>query len=247
MGGWLGNSVLVMAELRAVRSRVMGGSVAGADAGVLRCAQNDTFKLKGGLEGIYSRSAREKSGFLWGMERKSKSKGNGNGDGKSKGNCEARERQGKTKSNNNSQYGVFRCAQNDTTLWIGGGAGRRGGRSAGKPSAGRPVGEGLLGGGDAHGEVDGGGGVGEGSDGDEVDAGFGVGADGFEVHVAGGFDGRFGEAGADLGYGLFDLFGCHVVEQDGFGAAGDGLLEFFGGADFYLDDLAGLAVLRGPW
>ena len=39
--------------------------------------------------------------------------------------------------------------------------------------------------------------------------------------------------------------GRHVVEQDGLGAAGDGLFEFERGADFDLDDLAGLAAGEG--
>ena len=41
---------------------------------------------------------------------------------------------------------------------------------------------------------------------------------------------------------LGDFLGGHVVEQDGVGVAGDGLLEFDGRADFDLDDLAGLAA-----
>src|ERR1019366_6153953 len=86
---------------------------------------------------------------------------------------------------------------------------------------------------------------GEGADGDEVDSGFGVVADGLEVHVAGGFNGGVGQAFADEFEGCGDFFGGHVVEQDGVGAAGDGLIEFDGSADFDLDGLAGLAAGEG--
>src|ERR1019366_8887032 len=86
---------------------------------------------------------------------------------------------------------------------------------------------------------------GEGADGDEVDSGFGVVADGLEVHVAGGFNGGVGQAFADEFEGCGDFFGGHVVEQDGVGAAGDGLIEFDGSADFNLDGLAGLAAAEG--
>ncbi len=96
-------------------------------------------------------------------------------------------------------------------------------------------------GGDAHGEVDGGGGVGERADRDEVDASFGVGANGFEGHSAGSFDGHAGECGADLLDGFFDGGGGHVIEQDGFGAAGDGLVELVLRTDFDLNGLAGFA------
>ncbi len=100
-------------------------------------------------------------------------------------------------------------------------------------------------GGDAHAEVDGDGGVGEGADGDEVDPGEGVVADGLEVHVAGGLDGDVGQGGADLLDRLFDGGGGHVVEQDGLGAAGDGLVELDLAADLDLHDLAGLAAGEG--
>ena len=95
--------------------------------------------------------------------------------------------------------------------------------------------------GDAHAEVDGDGGVGEGADGDEVGASEGVLADVLEGDAAGGLDGNGGESGFDLLDGLLDGGGRHVVEQDGFGSAGDGGVELGLRADFDLHGLLAFA------
>src|ERR1700733_1237574 len=94
---------------------------------------------------------------------------------------------------------------------------------------------------DAHAEVDGGSGVSERTGGDEVDARFGVFADGVQLNAAGRFNGQFESARVDELDGRGHLGRRHVVEQDGFRAGFDGLLELLAIAHLHLDALAGLA------
>src|SRR5271170_1367765 len=74
--------------------------------------------------------------------------------------------------------------------------------------------------GDAHAQVCCCGGVGEGAYGDEIYSGESVFADGFEVHVARGFDGDRGQGSADLLNRFLYLRWRHVVEEDGVCASG---------------------------
>ncbi len=77
--------------------------------------------------------------------------------------------------------------------------------------------------------------MGQRADGDEVHAGFGVGANVGEVDAARSFQRDLAVELSDALDGLANLFRRHVVEQDGFGAMLQRLLEFFQRAHFDFD------------
>ncbi len=80
------------------------------------------------------------------------------------------------------------------------------------------------------------------ADGDEIDTGVGVGANIFQTNSAGAFQGNSAlEMGAALD-GAANVFGRHVIEEDGFGAMRERILEILGRAHFYLDGLRAATV-----
>src|SRR5579862_558434 len=84
------------------------------------------------------------------------------------------------------------------------------------------------------------------TDGDEVDAGLSVGADVFEADAAGALE---GDAALVLRTALHrtpDVVDAHVVEQDGFGADAQGLLQFVKIAELDLDWLGAAAIAHSP-
>src|ERR1700692_3048566 len=91
------------------------------------------------------------------------------------------------------------------------------------------------------------GGVGEEADGNKIDAGFGVGANVFETDAAGALNRDAALQFCAAVYGAAHVFGGHVIEQNGFRAVGEGLLQLGHGTNFYFDWLRAATVAKSAF
>src|SRR5947209_7563964 len=98
--------------------------------------------------------------------------------------------------------------------------------------------------GDAHAEISGGCRMRQSSDRDEVHASESIFPYGLQVHVAGSFDRNTGKRRPYLFDRLLHFSGRHVIQQNRFCPASDGLLELRLIPDLNLDDLACLVTLE---
>src|SRR5208283_5369836 len=81
------------------------------------------------------------------------------------------------------------------------------------------------------------------ADRDEIDAGLGVGANVLQTNSAGAFQGNTRFYRRTALNRATHLLGRHIVEQDGFGAVGESVLEFVEGTHFDFDGLRAPAIL----